>query len=99
MKNWNLVTIFFLFILIVGICPQASIAQQSIPAPRQEKLLNGLKILMWSDAKANNVSVKIRIRAGSAFDPQGREGVMQMLADNIFPTETTREFFKDDLGG
>lgn len=99
MKNWNPVTIFFSAALIVGLCFQAAVAQQSLTAPRQEKLLNGLKVLMWADANANNVSVKIRIHAGSAFDPQGHEGVMQMLADNIFPTEATRDFFKEDLGG
>src|SRR5258708_18684407 len=99
MKNWNRFKIFFLAALIVGMGLQAAVAQQPFTAPRREKLLNGLKILMWSDAKADQVSVKIRIHSGSAFDPQGREGVMQMLADNIFPTETTRDFFKEDLGG
>jgi len=84
--------------LLVAIC-QVAVAQQSLPAPRQEKLLNGLKILMWSDAGASKVTVKIRVHAGSSFDPQGREGVMQMLADNIFPNEAIRESFKEDLGG
>jgi hypothetical protein len=68
-------------------------------APRQEKLLNGLKILMLSDPQAPNVSVKIRVHSGAAFDPQGKEGVMRMLAENIFPNETVREFFAEDLGG
>ncbi len=76
-----------------------AIFSQTLPAPKQEKLLNGLKVLMWSDAKANDVSVKIRIHAGSAFDPQGKEGVMQLLANNIFPNEAAREFFTEDLGG
>ncbi|MEP6789401.1 MAG: insulinase family protein, partial [Acidobacteriota bacterium] len=96
MKNKKLFHKFAFIAVMFAATPAFS---QSLPAPRQEKLLNGLKVLMWSDAKASNVSVKIRIHAGSAFDPQGREGVMQMLADNIFPTEATRDFFKEDLAG
>lgn len=67
--------------------------------PRQEKLLNGLKVLMWPDTTSDKVSVRLRIHSGSAFDPQGKEGVMQMLADNLFPNEAAREYFTDDLGG
>src|SRR3954469_3951060 len=67
--------------------------------PRQEELLNGLKVLLWPDQKADKVTVRLRIHAGSAFDPQGKEGTMQMLADDLFPSEATREFFSEDLGG
>lgn len=74
-------------------------AQTAMPKPREEKLLNGLKVLMWSDANAKDVSVKIRIHAGAAFDPQGKEGVMKLLSDNIFPNEVARDFFREDLGG
>jgi len=75
------------------------IFSQALPAPKQEKLLNGLKVLMWQDNKADKVWVKVRVHSGSAFDPQGKEGVMQMLADNLFPNEAAREFFVEDLGG
>lgn len=74
-------------------------AQTAGQQPRQERLLNGLKLLMWSDPSAPKVSVKIRIHAGSAFDPQGKEGVMRLLAENIFPTEAARDFFREDLEG
>ncbi|MBK9215835.1 MAG: insulinase family protein [Chloracidobacterium sp.] len=67
--------------------------------PREEKLLNGLKVLMWPDAKADKVAVRIRIHSGSAFDPQGKEGLMQMLANNLFPNQEIREYFAEDLGG
>lgn len=67
--------------------------------PRQEKLLNGLKILAWSDPAAEKATVKIRFHGGSSFDPQGREGVMQMLSDSFFQTAEAREFFTDELGG
>lgn len=67
--------------------------------PREEKLLNGLKVLMWTDAKADKVTVRIRIHSGSAFDPQGKEGLMQLLANNLFPNQEVRDYFAEDLGG
>ncbi len=67
--------------------------------PKQEKLLNGLKVLVWNDPTADKVTVKLRIHGGSAFDPQDREGVMQLLSDSFFPNIESREFFADDLGG
>ena len=67
--------------------------------PKQEKLLNGLKVLMWNDPKADKVRVTLRIHSGSAFDPQGKEGVMKMLSENLFPNEAAREFFIEDLDG
>ena len=84
----------FLFAAVTSV-----LAQTPIPSPKQEKLLNGLKVLMWSDAKADKVTVKIRVHAGSAFDPQGREGTMQLLSDNLFPNDALRDFFTEDLGG
>ena len=95
MKNKNLFQKIAFAALLFSFA-SAIIAQT---APKQEKLLNGLKVLMWSDAKADKVTVRIRIHAGSAFDPQGKEGVMQLLADNIFPNEASKEFFSEDLGG
>lgn len=67
--------------------------------PRQEKLLNGLRLLMWSDPAAADVRVSIRIHSGSSFDPQGKEGVMKLLVENMFPTAASKEFFSEDLGG
>jgi len=102
MKNKNLLSkIVFITVILLILFSFVAPANfsQALAAPKQEKLLNGLKVLMWSDAKASDVAVKIRIHAGSAFDPQGKEGVMQLLADNIFPNEAAREFFTEDLGG
>src|SRR5215813_3309979 len=81
-----------LFVLAGSAAPQT-------PKPRQESLLNGLKLLMWRDATADKITLKVRINSGSAFDPQGKEGVMKLLAEDIFPTAETRDFFKEDLGG
>jgi predicted Zn-dependent peptidase len=68
-------------------------------APRQERLLNGLKLLMWQDRAASKVKITVRIHSGASFDPQGKEGVMALLADSFFPTEASQTFFKEDLGG
>lgn len=67
--------------------------------PRQEKLLNGLRVLMWTDPSATDVRASIRVHAGASFDPQGKEGVMKLLAENVFPTAESRNFFSEDLGG
>ncbi|MCY7376801.1 MAG: insulinase family protein [Pyrinomonadaceae bacterium] len=68
-------------------------------APRQEKLLNNLKLLMWQDAGTDKVTVKLRVHSGAAFDTLNKEGTMAMLADALFPNESVKEFFRDDLGG
>lgn len=85
--------------LLFSLVAPVIFSQTPLPSPRKEKLLNGLKVLMWSDTKADKVWVKIRVHAGSAFDPQGKEGVMQMLADNIFPNAAAKDYFTEDLGG
>ncbi len=85
------------FVVVATVLAGASYAQPG--QPRQEKLLNGLKVVMWPDSSAGNVSIRIRVHAGAAFDPQGKEGVMKMLAENVFPTDAAREYFRDDLGG
>ena len=54
---------------------------------------------MWNDNKADKVSLKVRVHAGSAFDPQGKEGQMKLLAAHLFPTEKAKEFFVEDVGG
>jgi len=66
---------------------------------KQEKLLNGLRVLIWNDPTANSFSLKLRVHAGAAFDPQEKEGTMCLLAEALFPTNESREFFSDDLGG
>lgn len=84
-------------ILILSILNFAQAATTA--APVQEKLLNGLKVLSWRTPQAEKVSVKIRIHSGASFDPQGKEGLMALVAENIFPNQTARDFFAEDLGG
>ena len=74
-------------------------AAQKIDTPRQEKLLNGLHVLMWNAPTADKVTIKLRIHKGSAFDQQSREGTMALLGDILFPNEQFKEFFAEDLGG
>src|SRR5688500_7302064 len=68
-------------------------------APRQEKLLNGLKLLIWNEPAAEKVTVKLRVHSGAAFDPKDKMGVMALLSDILFPSEEAKAFFKEDLEG
>ncbi len=102
MKNkqrFQKIVFIALIVLILLSLVAPAIFSQRLPSPNQEKLLNGLRILMWPNAASDKVTIRIRIHSGSAFDPQGKEGLVQMLADNIFPTEAAKEFFVEDLGG
>ncbi len=68
-------------------------------APQQEQLLNGLRVLMWPNAQGDRVNARLRIHAGSAFDPQGKEGTMKLAGEVIFPNQAARDYFVEDLGG
>ena len=87
------------FALVSACAVFAQTAKPQQSAPRQEKLLNGLNLLVWQDASAQKETVKLRIHSGSAFDVLGKEGTMALLADALFPTDAAREFFAEDLGG
>ncbi len=86
------------FSILAGFCSDG-IAQKPSPTPRQEKLLNGMKVLVWNVPAAEKTTIKIRFHSGSAFDPQDKEGVMALLSDSFFPTQESRDFFKNELGG
>jgi predicted Zn-dependent peptidase len=83
-----------IFIFSISLATFAQIGE-----PRQESLLNGLKLLTWTDAKAEKTTVRIRIHSGSAFDPKDKVGMMALLSDIFFPTDQTKEFFEQDLDG
>lgn len=93
-RDYSFKSALFLLILAVG-----TIGISAQKGPRQEKLLNGVKLLMWNVPTADKITVKVRVHSGAAFDPQQKEGVMRVLADNIFPNEGAREFFSEELGG
>jgi predicted Zn-dependent peptidase len=87
------------FLLILTLLAANFTFAQTIAQPRQEKLLNGLKVLIWNEPKAEKVSLRLRIHSGSAFDPKDKMGTMALVADVLFPTEQTRNFFEEDLEG
>ena len=73
---------------------------QTFPEPRREKLLNGLNLLVWRDAQAPKVTVKLRIHNGAAFDMKDKTGTMALLSDILFPNiEDTKSYFAEELEG
>jgi zinc protease len=91
-------TSYLLFALLIALSG-ISLAQKPAATPRQEKLLNGLKVLYWNTPGAEKITLKLRIHAGSSFDPQDKEGVMKLVSESFFPNADSRDFFKDELGG
>ncbi len=71
----------------------------TFPKPRKERLLNDLNVLIWEEPSAEKIAVSLRIHSGSAFDPQDKEGVTQVLTEVIFPDTGIYEDFKDEIGG
>lgn len=90
-------SIIFTFVFFSALFSTAQTSKTS--APRQEKLLNGLKLLMWNEPSAEKVTVKLRLHSGAAFDMQNKEGTMALLADILFPEDSIKEFFSEELGG
>ncbi len=86
-------------ILFIAVSFTAAQTTKLSATPRQEKLLNGLKLLVWNEPTAAKVTVKLRIHSGAAFDTLNKEGTMALLADVLFPDESMKEFFSEDLGG
>jgi predicted Zn-dependent peptidase len=83
--------------LLVGIV--SPIQGQSSAEPIREQLLNGLTILFWQRAADANVTVKLRINSGAAFDLAGKDGMMSLLGNALFPDASTREYVTEELGG
>ncbi|MDQ3798416.1 MAG: insulinase family protein [Acidobacteriota bacterium] len=92
-------TAFLLLVTLVAANFSFAQTLAALAQPKQEKLLNGLKVLIWNEPKAEKVSLRLRIHSGSAFDPKDKMGTMALLADILFPDEQTRSFFEEDLEG
>lgn len=100
MNNKFLFKKFTTLALLLFTSANLAFAQTLKPqTPRQEKLLNGLNLLVWNDAAARKATVRLRVHSGAAFDTLGKEGTMALLADILFPTDAARQFFAEDLGG
>jgi zinc protease len=87
-----------IFLVFAFVSPAAS-SPQGAPEPQREQLLNGLRVLLWPRPGDQNVTLKLRIHSGAAFDLAGKAGTMALLGDALFPDPTTREFFTGELGG
>ncbi len=94
-----IVSILALFLLVACGGAAVAFAQNTVEPTRREQLLNGLKLLILADPKSSDVTIKLRIHSGAAFDPKDREGVAALLADIMFPDAQTRQYFAEELGG
>ena len=72
---------------------------QTPPEPEREQLLNGLRVLVWSQPGSPDLLVKLRVDSGAAFDLAGKSGQMALLGDLLFPDAATVDFFTEELGG
>ncbi|HMQ03885.1 MAG TPA: pitrilysin family protein [Pyrinomonadaceae bacterium] len=90
---------FFVMFAAVMLLPMIAVAQGPAAAPRQEKLLNGMKVLLWNRPAEERITIRLRIHSGAAFDPQEKEGVLHLLADSFFPSADSKSFFAEELGG
>src|SRR5215472_17444192 len=84
-------------VLFILLLPGKLAAQ--VPDPERDQLLNGLRVLIWSRPGDQNVRLKIRIHSGAVFDTAGKAGTMALLGDILFPDATTRDFFREEMGG
>lgn len=79
--------------------PFAPARAQSAAAAKEERLLNGLRIVFVGRPGDPKVWLKLRVHSGAAFDLAGREGMTQLLSDALFPDPTTRQYVTEELGG
>lgn len=78
---------------------QASVPAQVPIEPERARLLNGLRVLIWSRPGEQDVLLKLRVHSGAAFDLAGKAGSMALLGDILFPDPTTREYFTEEMQG
>jgi predicted Zn-dependent peptidase len=62
-------------------------------------LLNGLRLMLWLNPGSQDVTLKLRINSGAAFDLSGKSGQMALLGDLLFPDPATVDYFTDEMGG
>ena len=66
--------------------------------PAHARLLNGLRVMIWSRTGDQDVLIKLRVHSGAAFDLAGKTGSMALLGDILFPDPSSREYFNDMQG-
>src|SRR5690242_11797860 len=67
--------------------------------PERETLLNGLRILYWSQPGNPEVLLRMRIHSGAAFDLADKGGMMALLGDALFPDQSTCDDESGELRG
>jgi len=72
---------------------------QTAAQPEREQLLNGLRLLFFLKPGNPEVTLKLRINSGAAFDLSGKSGQMALLGDLLFPDPATVDYFTDEMGG
>jgi zinc protease len=72
---------------------------QALTTPDREQLLNGLRLMFWLNPGSPDVTLKLRINSGAAFDLSGKSGQMALLGDLLFPDPATVDYFTDEMGG
>ena len=87
-----------LSICLTSLC-YATVLAQAPMEPERNRLLNGLRVLIWSRPGEQDVVLKLRVHSGSAFDLAGKAGSMALLGDILFPDPTTREYFTEEMQG
>jgi predicted Zn-dependent peptidase len=92
-------TIIAASLLVSSLCPLAVNAGTQPPAPRREQLLNGLRLMLLHRPGDPQVLLKVRINNGAAFDLAGKEGLMTLISDALFPDAETREYVAEELNG
>lgn len=85
-------------ISVISLLPTLVDAQVPME-PERARLLNGLRVLIWSRPSDQDVLLKLRIHSGAAFDLAGKSGSMALLGDLLFPDPSTREFFAEEMQG
>jgi zinc protease len=88
-----------LLVVWVLISSHPGVSAQVSAEPVQTRLLNGLRVLLWSRPADKDVLIKVRVHSGAAFDLAGKAGSMALLGDLLFPDPTTREYFAEEMQG
>src|SRR5215216_198589 len=86
----------FAGIILLSVLP---LSGQAPSTPEREQLLNGLRVLFFLKPGNPEVTLKLRINSGAAFDLSGKSGQMALLGDLLFPDPATIDYFTDEMGG
>ncbi|HYN85243.1 MAG TPA: pitrilysin family protein [Pyrinomonadaceae bacterium] len=84
---------------LLALLPLAEARGQSPSAPQAEKLLNGLRVLVSHRPGEPEVTLKLRVHSGAAFDLAVKEGTTALVGDALFADGSARDFVVGELKG